>query len=330
MGAVAVAGFAVKKIFDFGREGAVVEQTAESFDLLMRKVEAAPDLLDQLTSAAKGTISQMDLMSSTSTLLAGASGDVATALANATPQLLEIAKAANKLNPALGTTQFMYNSIATGVKRAQPLILDNLGLTIKVGAANEALAAKLGITVEMLTAEERTLAILNATLEAGDVMIEQVGGNTDSATDSFDQLTVEMKEMGNTIKKMLAPKLASAADAITLLLTSTQKLDNFLKLHAEELLDLGWSYAEFSHEMERAASVAESEMLPWGDEMLALYEALGGELPKTISWMEQYGNAIFFASSMTRGARENHFLLIDAYNLDADGARKVALETSEL
>ena len=38
MGAVVAAGFAVKKIFDFGREGAVVEQTASSFDLLMRKV----------------------------------------------------------------------------------------------------------------------------------------------------------------------------------------------------------------------------------------------------------------------------------------------------
>ena len=75
----------------------------------------------------------MKLMSATSTLLAGTSGDLATALGNATPQLLEIAKAANKLNPSLGDTAFLYESIATGVKRASPMILDNLGLTIKIG-----------------------------------------------------------------------------------------------------------------------------------------------------------------------------------------------------
>ena len=203
-GAVAI-GVAYKKAFDLGREGAQIAQTNESFSLLLEKVGAAPDLLNQLSAASKDTISDMDLMSSTATLLAGASGDLATELANATPRLLEIAKAANKLNPALGTTTQMYNSIAVGVKRAQPLILDNLGLTIKVGEANEAMAASLGKTADELTATEKSQAILNATLEAGDTLINQVGGSTDSATDSFDQLETEVKNLVDTLKAKFSP-----------------------------------------------------------------------------------------------------------------------------
>ena len=152
LGAIAVAG---KQAFEFGKQGAAITQTADSFDLLMEKVGATPGLLDDLRDASRGTISDFELMGSTATLLAGASGELATELANATPRLMEIAKAANKLNPALGDTAFMYNSIATGVKRAQPLILDNLGLTIKVGTANEQMAKKLGKTVEQLTASEK-------------------------------------------------------------------------------------------------------------------------------------------------------------------------------
>jgi len=149
-----------KALFDLGERGAIVEQTGESFDFLIEKLELAPDLLDQLSDAALGTVDRMTLMGGVATLLAGTTDELGNRLGNATPQLLEIAKAANKLNPQLGDTAFMFESIATGVKRAQPLILDNLGLTIKVGAANEAMAKELGKSVEALTAEEKAMAIL--------------------------------------------------------------------------------------------------------------------------------------------------------------------------
>ena len=166
---------------------------------------------------------------------------------------MEIAKAANKLNPALGSTAFMYESIATGVKRAQPLILDNLGLTLKVGEANEAYAKSMGITVEQMTAQDKAMAILNATLEAGDTLIDQVGGTTEAATDSFDQLEVAMKESADIIKKNLAPFLAKAATALNLLLTRAKKLNEFLHIHEEEVRDTSKSYAEYAEEMVRAA-----------------------------------------------------------------------------
>ena len=221
-------GFAAKKAFDLGREGAQINQTADSFDLLLEKVDAAPNLLNQLSAAANDTISDMDLMSSTATLLAGASGDLATELANATPRLLEIAKAANKLNPSLGTTTQMYNSIAVGVKRAQPLILDNLGLTIKVGEANQTLATALGKTVDELTAAEKSQAILNATLEAGDTLINQVGGTTDSATDSFDQLTTTLKNVTDELKAAAAVKFTPVVKSTNDMIEATKLLNDLV------------------------------------------------------------------------------------------------------
>ena len=107
LGTLAAIGVAGKQAFEFGKQGAAITQTAESFDLLLDKVGATPGLLDDLRDASRGTISDFELMSSTATLLAGASGELGTELANATPRLMEIAKAANKLNPALGDTAFM-------------------------------------------------------------------------------------------------------------------------------------------------------------------------------------------------------------------------------
>jgi hypothetical protein len=169
--------------FDSLKEGAAAKQTAESFGFLIDKVGGSIDTLDRMRDATRGTVDDMTLMSSTLTLTAGAGDDLAKRLFDAAPQLAEIAKASNKLNPALGDTAFLMESLGTGVKRASPLILDNLGLTIKIGDANEQFATSIGKTVAELSAEEKQMAILNATLAAGDQLIAQVGGSTDAAGD---------------------------------------------------------------------------------------------------------------------------------------------------
>lgn len=253
-GAVA-AGVFTKKVFDIGLAGAEVEQTAESFELLLLKVGATPDLLNDLSTAAKGTISDMDLMSSTSTLLAGASGELATNLAAATPELLEIAKAAQKLNPSLGDTEFLYKSIATGVKRASPMILDNLGIVIKAGEAYDAMALSVGRSVESLTAAEKSQAILNETLKGGRVLIDQVGGTTDSATDSFMRLEATIENIVNELKRKLAPSLADAADAALLILTAEEQVNTALAEQEERLRESGVSWEVYNSELNRAAEL---------------------------------------------------------------------------
>ena len=213
-GGVAVGvGLAGKALYNIGKRGAIVTQTADSFEYLSKKIGLAPDILEQLQKASKGTISDFKLMSSTATLLAGTSDELGKALGDATPELMNIAKAANKLNPALGTTSFMYESIALGIKRASPMILDNLGLTIKIGVANETMAKKLGKSVDALTAEEKQMALLNATLEAGEKLLAQVGGTTESTTDAFARAETNVQNLKDSLAKGLAPAIANVTGA---------------------------------------------------------------------------------------------------------------------
>lgn len=215
--------YTAKKAFDLGKEGAAIQQTEESFARLLDKIGAAPDLLDDLRDASRNTVSDLELMSSTTTLLAGVQGELATRLADATPELMEIAKAAYQLNPTLGDTTFMYQSLATGIKRASPLILDNLGLTIRVGEANERYAEILGKTTDELTAEEEKLALLNEALRAGQVLTDQAGDSADSALDDFARLDTAVQNLTDGFKKSLVPALADVAAGLADLFTISEK-----------------------------------------------------------------------------------------------------------
>lgn len=328
--AIGVVGTTMKKAFDLGREGAAIEQTSESFDFLIQQMRAAPDLLDQLTVASNNTISTFELQASTMKLLAGATGDLGPALAAATPRLLEIAKAANKLNPSLGTTSFLYESIATGVKRAQPLILDNLGLTLKVGAANEAYALELGKTVDELTAQEKTIAILNATLAAGDEMIKQVGGDTSALTDDFDQLTVAFKELADEGKKKLVPVLKSAAIALNLLVTGGDKVKKVLIDHEKQVRKTAKSYEEYTKEIRRAAAVAEGDFFGPIELVELVLESLGLKARETAEDIGIVSTAMFNAAQMAEPARENHAALIEEYKEGLEVIPELADETEEL
>ena len=199
----------MRAAFDFSEQGAAVLQTRDSFERLGLSIE---DMRDR----SLGTVDDMTLMSSSLTLAAGASENLQGHMLKAAPQLLEIAKAANAVNPAVGDTAFLFDSLARGVKRSSPLIIDNTGLVLKLGEANEAYAATIGKTVEDLTAEEKQIALLNATIEAGDRLIVQAGGNVESYTDAWAQLRVESKnatdEMKATAAEGLGPLVSGYAD----------------------------------------------------------------------------------------------------------------------
>lgn len=245
---LAAAGATFKKAFDLAEEGAAIQQTEESYMGLMRQLGVGEDILERQQAAVSGTISEFELMASTQTLLAGASDELAQNLAASTPELLEIAKAANKLNPTLGDTTFLYDSLALGIKRASPMILDNLGLTISIGQANEKYAESLGKTVDELTEEEKKIALLNATLDAGDNLIKQVGGSTDSATDTFARLRVKVKETGYEFKVLLMKRLEPAIRGFL-------DFNEVITEHRENLFDNSETYQEYREELMRVHGV---------------------------------------------------------------------------
>lgn len=257
-GAVALA---LNQAFEFGRHGAAVVQTAESFEMLVRQVGGSADLLEELRTVSRGTIDDMSLMSATATLLAGTQGRLGKELADNAPRILEIASAAAKLNPALGDAKFLYESLMTGIKRGSPMLIDNTGITLKLGEANEKMAASLGKSVEALTSDEQKLAILFATLQAGDVMMQQVGGTAASLTDPFDRWNASVKNLGDSLAETFMPLLADAA------------------LGAEELLHLGDNFDKIN-EILASGSSTYQEYYDRLEEIKWSYGALGFLIPQ--------------------------------------------------
>jgi hypothetical protein len=231
-------GMAAKKAFDFAAEGAKVAQTTASFDRLGVSIQA-------LRAASLGTVDDMTLMSSSLALVAGASVDLQSHLLNAAPQLMQIAKAASALNPHLGDTAHMFESVALGIKRGSPMILDNLGIIVKVGEANEKYAAALGKTVQALTAEETQIALLNATLEAGGRLIEQAGGSAESAADSYERFATNIANSTADMKSNVHTGLQPLVDWLNKTLFVTRELRNEQELLRQQSMGGGNTYADY-------------------------------------------------------------------------------------
>lgn len=243
---------AVETFFAVGERGAAFVQTGESFAQMIDYMNVGPEMLKDLQEASKGTISDLQLMSYATTALAGSSGEFGTQLAKALPHVLEIAKAANKANPALGSVDYQFQSLIVGLKRLSPRLIDNTGLQVKLGQAYETLAEKLGKTREELTAEEQQLALLNATLEAGDRLMAQVGGTAESLTDPFGRLKAETANLGDVLATIFAPAAATSADALANFLGGITKnrkamveTGAFVKASNDEFAATSATYSEY-------------------------------------------------------------------------------------
>lgn len=271
---VVAAGVVFKKTFDLSKEGANLLQLRDSFDLLNESVLHTPDLLDEMKEASRGTIAETQLMAGVLKLTAGASNELAQEYARSAPQLLEIAKAANKLNPTLGDTAFMYDSISTGIKRASPLILDNLGIIIKVGEANKTFAESIGKAVSELTAEEKQMALLNATLISGGQLIEQVGGSVDAHADAWSQLEVEVKEAIDAKKEWLALGLAPVIKGRSNLIDVLAKAHEDLRLAQQLGLITTREYIFLEQEIGKVTSDHKEEIRDLGEAARAYEQQL--------------------------------------------------------
>lgn len=199
VGAVAGVGVALGKL---AVDAAPLEGIGIAFDKMSKRVGLS---LDDLKKASAGTISDFELMRKANIALTGAGEDLGREFGKAMPRLLEAARAAAK---ATGQdVDFLFESLVTGVKRGSPMLIDNTGLVVKLGEANEAMAAKLGKAVKDLTAEEKSIALLNATLEAGSQMVEEFGGGQLTAAEQMAQFRATLQNTKDQIGLAMLPAL---------------------------------------------------------------------------------------------------------------------------
>jgi len=159
-GGLAGLGVALRKALDVGEAGAQLANLERSFTRFAESTGANADqVLANMQRMSGGMMAQSELMEqyNRSFLLMGQE------MAAQMPRLMQIAAAASAAG--MGDFNFMLNSLVTGLGRLSPLILDNLGFTIKASEAYERYAQSIGKSADELSKAEQQMALLNVVTE---------------------------------------------------------------------------------------------------------------------------------------------------------------------
>lgn len=166
--------------------------------------------ISTLQRVSNNTVATADLIASSSrALLLGIP-------AEEIDDLLQIA--ASRAAATGATVAEAFNDIAVGIGRASPLILDNLGFTIKLDDAYDLLAVKLGKTAAELTNAEKKTALMNAVIDEGKGSLDRFGESLNDAGTALEQTQAAMenfKNEGNNVISAIGTGLAAALTRAT-------------------------------------------------------------------------------------------------------------------
>ena len=138
--------------------------------------------------------------------------------------MMEIARASAKVTGQ--TVQEAFNDIATGIGRQSPMILDNLGITVKLGKAYDGYAASLGKSSKQLTDAEKKQAFLNAVMRSGREIVDRVGKSNLSAAQAQAMFVAKMEDFKIVAGKVIitiTAALSGVAFAISKVFAQTLK-----------------------------------------------------------------------------------------------------------
>ncbi len=168
--------------------------------------QSGDEMLRVAGTATKGLISDLDLMQAANKgLLLG--------LPLTTESIGDLSAAAVVLGRAMGQDAGKsMDDLITALGRSSPLILDNLGLTVKVGEANERYAAQLGTTASALTDAEKKTAFYEAAMEAARTKVAELGGVQLTFADRLQIVRVGVQNMVDQLASAIAtaPRLNEA------------------------------------------------------------------------------------------------------------------------
>ena len=120
-------------------------------------------------------------------------------------QLQKLAVAAKNTSFALGRDLTdSFNRLIRGVTKAEPELLDELGIILRLKPATEEFAASIGKTADSLTAFERSQAVANFVLDEAERKFAKIAEITDKDAFAIAQFGKAFDDILNTIKVGLA------------------------------------------------------------------------------------------------------------------------------
>ncbi len=219
-------GLAIGKAFSYAEAGAKIDAQRKAFDNLARTYNTSGNkILNSLKDISKGAVDSATLIEAANKAM----------LTNIDPKsfvkFMEIARAASK---ATGETiAKSFSDISVGVARQSRMILDNLGIIVQEEKVYRKFATALGITASQLSDTQKKTAFLNATLEAGQRIIDGVGNHSLDAADKIARMKTEIKNSTDNLKLLASEGLGALVTGLGHLegaLTKNEKAANFLAL----------------------------------------------------------------------------------------------------
>lgn len=227
---IGAAYLAVNKAWDYAEQAAKYEQSRQAFNSMAEGMGAdAEKVFERVRKLSGGLIDDNALIESMNKAIS--LGIPIEKLGD----LMLIARAKAR-DMGITTTQ-AFNDIATGIGRGSPLILDNLGLVMKVGTANEQMAASLGKTVQELTDKEKKMAILNATLDAGKEALSRHNLEVLTDKERMDSLGASAANLGIELGKLLKGPVSDVSSGLASIVRSINELIETNRKWKEEQSD---------------------------------------------------------------------------------------------
>lgn len=189
-----------KGLFSALLEGASSLDRSRSFEILLsgQGIDSS-GMKNRLEEAAQGLVTLDRAMASTIEFAKAGFPQIA----QQSDKLLRIATDAAIVSGDLSQVLVIYEKLSRGIMRGSPRLIDDSGIIIKLGNANEQYAASLGKTVEQLTAADTVMSTWNATLKEGE-RIHELAQQMDSTAVKVAKLKTEWQEFTESFKEGLA------------------------------------------------------------------------------------------------------------------------------
>lgn len=237
-GALYAANAAGESLFDTIGRGETIAALSASFQQLSGPIGGAAATLAALQQATGGVVDNQTLMLATNKLMIADIG-------LSQQQVAGLAAAAVTLSKAMGTTaSSAVRDLAEGLQKQSPMILDNLGLTVKMEAAVKEYAAAHHLASSEVDDQARKLLFAKVAMDGAAEAEKKLGTSGLSTIKATEQMSVAWKNFGDQIDRLVADQpgfteaLKATADAAIAIGTALTPLIQLAGQVASELAPL--------------------------------------------------------------------------------------------
>lgn len=219
---------------------------------------------------------------------------IGTAAGLSSTQLKDLATAANNASIALGRNLTdSFNRLIRGTTKAEPELLDELGIILRLKPATEEYARSIGVAAESLNAFQRTQAVTNFVVEEANKKFGKIGEIMDKDAYAVAQFTKSFDDLVNTIKEVVVGTLTPAFQFLT---KNTMSLFAALGLFAlpitKSMLPAMDEWAKKSKTTSKAAGIAFAKSKAKLGEQVLKTKELAETQKNSISTANKYSKSL--------------------------------------